>query len=1494
MKKLGFLFLLFLSGSGFSQIRLDIPGEILSSVVRADKKILALSTTDSIYLISTADLVINERWAHHKEMPVLLGFHPVNPNILLMQAQGISVSQFSGGLLGFGMSRQAVLANYRRTDRKYNELPGDSVYMWDLSRKAIVNTSPGTFYLQFGNSDKRFLGIGNLVFPFESQGKTRYGTRGSEWISREGEFQKRSVSPKSCRQLLLSPKQDLFAASWRDGYINDTLWFSVSLHDFKTHETRLTLDRIADMPQDLCFSEDGKLLAVAAQWNPGEETAIRIFSIPDKKQIGEIPEASDNEEASNLKFSADGKELYFRSDRNDWYAWDIANARFAQKIWANLTALSQINAAIYLGNSVLMIGESWPPGIGIPSASDKSYIVEQIAMPDIAVLSKTDQAGMESYADSTRFTMMLNDALENNANPVLHFSTDKKIFTGVEGSVLKVWHLQKRKKLLQLGFDQSITAYPDRFGKNIFVIEEKIQKYFSEYVMHRLTLSNSTRASTATITPGQENMKGSVRYCHCAPDPARDNTWLCTDESETVWEVSGATLRMKPLTRAVGASLRKIRLDPDGTLYALSQQDNKANEVWSWDRVSDPKRIIAATGLSEFSRVNKQIWLWNTGYRDSLIEVWENGQKIRVIRFGGYIEGVDISANGSDAVVQYTIRGDRYIQRFVSGVAQTPHNTHEISTRFFMTGTDELLAENNGFSTRIGNGAWTIPWTVNTPQILDITNFDISPSGRFVLLENRIIDLKETDQWEISRFSPAAFLQDSVRLSWLEIYKTISYGDKKGGFTLMRLTRGNNDTLKGKTWIPEPAGEGSFYYAHDRVQVSPDKKWALTYRTYSSFAKKNAQAPPLLWNLQTMTGKSISGLPDFTDVGFSPEGEKIWFRSGRAELFDTVYIQTTYEYMIGSGKARTFRERITTMQPTHSADQIRVGRKSVSFIVKGTMRVEKTYYSREDLEKAVYSPQTGTIIAGTSSGSLVFWDRDGNASPVAQVSVHGYRILQMELRGNRLYTLASNGEVGVTDLADRRIQVVIKTLRLDNEIRFAMHIPGDYYRVDPDLMRYMHFVKNGDVYPLSSFELQGNRPDKVYSSIGFSDSSFISSLRQSWIGRLSREGFDPAALDGSAPRPEVEWNRDALPALTTDPVLPLRFSVKEKSGNLKQLFLRVNGVPVGSRQGIPLTPGSKTMEMNPSVTLNEGPNLISIIARNDNGMESLEETFETVYQPVQKKKKTLVFAGIGVSAYADTTWNLRYAAKDARDLAATLRYAADSVRQITILDEKATKEGILAVKEILKKTSVDDIVILSFAGHGVLTEEKGFFFAPHDMDFNRPDARGISMEMIEDLLDDIPARKRLLLIDACHSGENWAEDTGSRTLPEGVKAYAGRGGILTSKKASSGAGSRTSYLMMKELFNDFTRGNGAFVISAAGSQEFAYEGLKGEENGVFTRSCIEAIYALWEKGRYSDKNENTIRVRDLRKLIYQKVSALTNGLQNPTSRQENGWWNWSF
>jgi uncharacterized caspase-like protein len=556
-----------------------------------------------------------------------------------------------------------------------------------------------------------------------------------------------------------------------------------------------------------------------------------------------------------------------------------------------------------------------------------------------------------------------------------------------------------------------------------------------------------------------------------------------------------------------------------------------------------------------------------------------------------------------------------------------------------------------------------------------------------------------------------------------------------------------------------------------------------------------------------------------------------------------------------------------------------------------SMKVKRSFFTKQKIKKFIYNAPTKKLIAGTYSGSLVIWDVNGEASPIKILAAHSSPVKEIMARGNLVYSLAENGEIGITNLEQDSLKVVVRTLVKDDELRIAMSTPEGYYRVDPDLMKDLHFVKNGEVYPLSSFELQGNRPDKVYEALGLADTAFISALRDSWKSRIRKAGFDPEKKIDNNIRPLVKWDRSSLPALTLDPTLPVKFEVTATTGDLKSVYIRINGVPVGSKRGIVLSPGKKNLLVEEKIPLTRGNNYLSVVAVNDQGVESLEQNFDIQYESNDKPKSRLIYVGIGVSKYADSSMDLRFAAKDIKDISERLHYYYDSIEVHTLTDETATRENILALKKYLQNSQTEDLVMVSFSGHGMIEPEKGFFFAPYDMNFSKPSLHGLSMEMIDDMLDDIPARRRLLLLDACHSGEQWEGVADSGPLPAGVTAVKPRGGITSSTGEGTATNKQLGYLLMKELFSDFSRGNGAFMISAAASNEFAFEGDEWN-NGVFTKSLLDALSQLRNKGSYG--RNTPVKVRELRKLIYEKVSALTNGRQNPTSRQENGWWNWSF
>ncbi len=209
------------------------------------------------------------------------------------------------------------------------------------------------------------------------------------------------------------------------------------------------------------------------------------------------------------------------------------------------------------------------------------------------------------------------------------------------------------------------------------------------------------------------------------------------------------------------------------------------------------------------------------------------------------------------------------------------------------------------------------------------------------------------------------------------------------------------------------------------------------------------------------------------------------------------------------------------------------------------------------------------------------------------------------------------------------------------------------------------------------------------------------------------------------------------------------------------------------------------------------------------------------------------------------------------------------------------------IEKKLKNATINDQVIIFISGHGLLDENYDFYFAGHHCNFTNPKEGGIPYTEIDRVLNKTLARKRLLLIDACHSGEVdknsiYTVDTSLNLASgnkSGIKSYSYRG--VGVEDTEDGLGLNNSFELMKELFSDFNS-TGTQVISAAAGNSYA---LESEEwaNGVFTYALIKGL-----KDKEADSSQGgSITVSELKEYVSQKVFDLTQGQQKPTTRSEN-------
>lgn len=463
-------------------------------------------------------------------------------------------------------------------------------------------------------------------------------------------------------------------------------------------------------------------------------------------------------------------------------------------------------------------------------------------------------------------------------------------------------------------------------------------------------------------------------------------------------------------------------------------------------------------------------------------------------------------------------------------------------------------------------------------------------------------------------------------------------------------------------------------------------------------------------------------------------------------------------------------------------------------------------------------------------------------------------------------------------------------ISLRNSREFVVYTPDGYYMASKGGTQALHFVKGNRVYLFDQFDLQYNRPDIVLERIGLASKEMIDSYKKAYEKRIKKLGFNPENFEKersfNVPELNLKNIREYQVASSTN-----SFDVLIEGTDplflLDRLNVYVNGVPVHGIKGLDLKiKNAKTVTEKINLTLSQGRNIVEVSVLNEKGVESLKERFEvngaqSGYQPV------LHLVAISVSEYTNDKMNLKYAAKDGNDVIGLFKNQPKEEKVFSnvvthpLFNQDATKENILKLKAELHKTNVDDVVLIFVSGHGLLDKNLDYFLATHNVDFMNPSQNGLKYDDLESLLDGIAARKKILMMDACHSGEIDKEEvevTTIKTPKEGLKFR--NFGDQTIKNKNLGL--QNSFELSKQLFNDLRKGSGTTVLSAASGVEVALEGDKWQ-NGVFTYCLLSGL-----KDKRADTNQDgQVMLSELQFFLFKEVSLVTGGKQQPTSRIEN-------
>jgi len=466
---------------------------------------------------------------------------------------------------------------------------------------------------------------------------------------------------------------------------------------------------------------------------------------------------------------------------------------------------------------------------------------------------------------------------------------------------------------------------------------------------------------------------------------------------------------------------------------------------------------------------------------------------------------------------------------------------------------------------------------------------------------------------------------------------------------------------------------------------------------------------------------------------------------------------------------------------------------------------------------------------------------------------------------------------------------LVSIVPISNSNDYIIYTPENYYmsKNGYDAIVVALGMKG---YSFEQFDLRLSRPDFVLKNLPNSDPVLIEAYYKAYQKRLQKMGFTEDMLKDDFHVPEIEIiNEKYIPISTTKGNLTIKVKATDSQYKLDRINVWVNDVPVYGMAGINMRDENKQTDTREiPLRLSNGDNKIQISVLNQNGTESLKATKKVFYEG-QQVKPNLHIVAIGVSQYQNATYNLNYAAKDAIDLTEIYQkkpdlYLFGKIYVHTLINEKATLENIRQLKRKLMRTKVDDRVILFFAGHGLLDiddKSLNYYLATYDSDFDNISQNGLHYEKLEELLDGIPARQKVMFIDACHSGEVDKEEiklARAKNTNHGKVTFRNVGKKITKKTV----GLENSFDLMKQLFADLRRRSGTTVISSAGGAEYAIEGDEWK-NGVFSYCLLSGL-----QNNTADLNQDSkVMISELQQHLLQCVLKLTEGKQQPTFRVEN-------
>ena len=685
-----------------------------------------------------------------------------------------------------------------------------------------------------------------------------------------------------------------------------------------------------------------------------------------------------------------------------------------------------------------------------------------------------------------------------------------------------------------------------------------------------------------------------------------------------------------------------------------------------------------------------------------------------------------------------------------------------------------------------------------------VNKVDVSPSGRYALsggFDSFILwDILQGQK--IQTFAhPKAFMGDSSAVAFSPDGKYFASGGKGT-----------------KLWDLATRQEIMTYDDNRAFSItfSPNGKYILSGGPPSDLAFFSKPKPPTMKIFDVSTGAEIKNFKvqqNVWSVAYSPDGKYVLSggSGGKMDLWD-----------ISSGKAiKTVEASGGLMDPRVNAVSFSSdGKHALSGGSDNTVRLWNTnnltqlkkfvgHDSFVGISSVDFSPDGKYALSAGYDSKIIMWDlasdsegrvfrgHTGISGTSAKFFPNGKYVLSAGDASTRIWDI-STGEEVASMIAFEDGEWIVTTA-------------NGYYNSSPKGDQYLQ-VKVGDKeYSIEQLRESFYRPDLV--QVALSGGS---------LGELKKMAdVKPPPVVTIVDTPKSIDKNEA----------PVTLKITDAGGGIGDVRLYLNGsaVMLDSARGVKVLASSQSeIYKTYQLKLSPGVNSIRAIAFNaDNTMQSTDAIQEITASYQSIGKPSLYALVIGINEYKNPKLQLNNAVADAMLFAETLSKNASplfdkvEIKKLSSKEE-TTRENILMELKTMQAINPDDLFVFYVASHGTVDDGEYFLITSNvgSTSTTKLKTDAVSQDTLKELVANIPATKKLIVIDTCNAGK--------------------LGDVIQRAMLTRGMSEDTA---MKVL----SRAVGSTILSASTSLQEALEGYNG--HGLFTFVLSEGLNGKADKSK---------------------------------------------